>query len=461
MNAIALALPTPLPMPLPTMGPQHSAAPAKPAPAAGLALLAIDCVAQTAELMRLACRRGQLEDASAAARIALPLAAAHSPHEALLRAMAGAHPTMMVAPEERRLYLLRSADGSSSGLLRLRDNGRVGLNPPPGTARWTLRDGDLELCDADGRASTRFMLCGDRSGLRIYLGENLADGEPRVLQEVRCTFARMSLLDPELSDPFCGLYDVDDIVPADLPARSAVLLAAPHSGADRLAAALNGHDDVFFDGELLHPQAIGLAEGPLLPAAAATLYAMRSKDAPWFARMMLGRSVDTAGRDLSASAVRGFTLAPTHSRSVFDWAVAEPALRIVHLVRSNLLAEFADILSQQAGSAAGRLHFEPERFGRFIDMKQRYLDGVRARLVRRNGDTVEVDGSRLNTSTVAELLSFLTDEPDPAAIVSQQPATPAGRVIERFDNPEAVLPCLRSIDRLGWAEVEGSVLDPH
>ena len=453
MNAIALALPTPLP----TTDSKHSAAPA--APAAGLALLAIDCVAQTTELMRLACRRGQLEDASAAARIALPLAEAHSPHEALLRAMADAHPTLMVAPEERRLYLLRGADGKSSGLLRLRDNGRVGLNPPPETARWTLRDGDLELCDTDGRASARFVLCGDRSGLRIYLGENLADGEPRVLQEVRCTFARLSLLDPELSDPFCGLYDVDDMVPAGLPERSAVLLAAPHSGADRLATALNHHGDVFFDGELLHPQAIGLAEGPLLPAAAATLYALRGKDAPWFARMMLGRTVDAAGRDLSAAAVRGFTLAPTHSRSAFDWAIAEPALRIVHVVRSNLLAEFADILAAQASLAAGRLHFEPERFGRFIEMKQRYLDGVRARLVRRNGDTVEVDGSRLNTSTVAELLGFLTDAADPAAIVSQQPSTPAGRVIDRFDNPEAVLPCLRSIHRLGWAEVEGAVLD--
>jgi len=459
MNAIALALPTPLPAALPTLGAQHIAAPSTPAPAAGLALLAINCVAQTAELMRLACRRGQLEDASAAARIALPLAAPHSPHEALLRAMATAHPVLMVPPEERRLYLLRSADGTSSGLLRLRDNGRVGLTPPADTTRWTLRDGDLELCGADGRPSARFVLCGDRDGLRIYLGESLVDGEPRVLQEVRCTFARMSLLDPELSDPFCGLYDVDDMVPADLPARSAVLLAAPHSGAERLAAALNCSGDVFFDGELLHPQAIGLAEGPLLPAAAATLYAMRSKDAPWFARMMLGRTVDTAGRDLAAAAVRGFTLAPTHSRSAFEWAMAEPALRIVHVVRSNLLAEFADILSQQAASAADRLHFEPERFGRFIEMKQRYLDGVRARLVQRNGDTVEVDGSRLNTSTVAELLGFLTDAPDPAAIVSEQPATPPGRVIERFDNPEAVLPCLRALGRLGWAEVEGAVVD--
>ncbi len=36
----------------------------------------------------------------------------------------------------------------------------------------------------------------------------------------------------------------------------------------------------------------------------------------------------------------------------------------------------------------------------------------------------------------------------------------AQRVIERFDNPEAVLPCLRTIDRTGWAEAEGQVVDP-
>jgi hypothetical protein len=459
MIATALAMPTPLP----ALGPQHDAALPLAAPVGGLALLATTCVEQTAELMRLACRRGQLEDASAAARIAMPLAVAHSPHEALLRVLAEAQPTLMLTPEERRIYLLRNADGSASGLMRLRDNGRIGLKPTAEAARWTLRDGDLELCDAEGRASSRFVLCGERGGLRLYLGEQVADGTPRLLQEVRCTFARLSLLDPELADPFCGLYDVDAMVPADLPAKPALLLAAPHSGADRLAAVLNRHGDVFFDGDLLHPQAIHLAEGRLPANAATTLHAIREKDAPWFARMVMGRTVDTAGRDLTAVSVRGFTLAPAHNKAALDWAIAEPSLRIVYVVRSNLLAEFADILDSQArltpGSAGGRLHFEPERFGRFIEMKQRHLTGVRNRLVQRNGDTVEVDGSRLNAPTIAELLGFLTDTDPPQALVAEPAAAPARRVIERFDNPEAVLPCLRAISRLGWAEIEGSVLD--
>ena len=52
-----------------------------------------------------------LDDASAAARVALPLAVPHSPHAAMLQALAAVHPTLMTAPEERRLYLLRGADG--------------------------------------------------------------------------------------------------------------------------------------------------------------------------------------------------------------------------------------------------------------------------------------------------------------------------------------------------------------
>jgi hypothetical protein len=173
----------------------------------------------------------------------------------------------------------------------------------------------------------------------------------------------------------------------------------------------------------------------------------------------MGRSIDAAGRDLTAATVRGFTLAPAHSRAALDWALAEPSLRIVHVVRSNLLAEFADILADQASDRTAPLHFEPERFGRFVEMKQRHLASVRSRLVRRNGDTVEVDGSRLNQRTVAELLAFLTDAADAQAIVAEAAAACAGRVADRFDNPLELLPCLRAIGRPGWAEAEGSVAD--
>ena len=454
MTAAALALPTPLP----ASGLLAPAAPVAVAPVAGLALLAATCVEQTAELMRLACRRGQLEDASTAARIALPLAARNSPHEAMLRALGETHALMMQAPEERQLYLVRESDGRATGVIRLRDNGHIGLQAVVGAERWALRNGNLELCTASGEALTRFVLCGERGGLRVYLGESLTDGAPRMLQEVRCTYDRLSLLDPELADPFCGLYDVDAIVPAELPDHATVLLGAPFSRANQLAQALNETGEVFFDGELLHPQAIGLAEGMLSPAASATLHAMRAKDAPWFARMMLDRQHDAQGRDLAAIPVRGFTFAPSHDPAALQWMLHEPKLRIVHVVRSNQLAEFADILASQAG-APKQLHFEPERFGRFIEMKQRYLDSMRKRLMARQGDTVEVDGSRLNAMTMAELQAFLTDKREPQALHAQAVPIAAQRVIDRFDNPEAVMPCLRALGCMSWADAEGSSLD--
>lgn len=458
MNAIALALPHPLPAA--AMPATAAPAPAWPAaPAAGLHLLARTCVEQTAELLHLACRRGQFEDACAAARVALPLAQPHSPHAAMLQALADARPVLMTAPEERRLYMVRSADGVSHGVIRLRDNGRVGLSTPPGADHWHMRDGNLELTDGAGHTTARFMLCGERGGLRLYLGERLADAEPCVLEELRCTYARLSLLDPELLDPFVSLYSATDMVPAALPAQATLLLGTQHARVDQLAQTLNTHAGVLIDGELLHPQGMQLAERLLSRSAGRNLHALRAKDAPWFARMVLGRSHDAMGRDLAAMPVRGFCMAPGHDQAALDWALGEPALRIVYVVRSNLLAEFADILTEQQANTRAQLHFEPERFGRFIEMTQRHQDGLRDRLRQRNGDTVEVDGSRLNAATLAELLGFLADAPGAGDIQSDGVATSMQRVIDRFDNPEAVLPCLRALGRPGWAEAEGQVLD--
>jgi len=454
MNAPALALP----LTQPDVG-----APARPAAAAGLVLSADNCVAQTAELLRLACRRGQFEDAAAAARVALGLAGARTPHAAMLRLLARAQPTLMLAPEESRLYLMRGADGVLLGRLRLRDNGRLSCAPQQPLARWAMRDGQIELLDGQGRTDARFNLCGQQDGFRLYLGGRLADGSPLLLQEVRCLYTRLSALDPELAEPFAGLYEIDAIVPADMPAHPALLLGAPHSGAVGLAATLNRQDGLYFDGELLHPQGIRLAEGGVPPQAAGTLLAMRARDPAWFARMVMGRRTDHHGRDLAEASVRGFTMAPQHAPTVLEWALREPALRIVHVARSNLLAEFADILAEQPGTlrADGRLVFEPERFGRYVEMQHRYLGALRERLVRRNADTVEVDGSRLNPATIAELTGFLLDREPVEPTADSVPAPSRQPVAERFDRPEAVRACLAALGRPGWGEAEGTVLDPH
>lgn len=462
MNAIALALPSHL---------SNAARPSPTVPApvptatavAGLQVLAQSCVLQTAELLRLACRSGQLEDASAAARMALPLTLPHSPHEAMLQALADAQATLMTAPEERRLYLLRSADGVSHGVLRLRDNGRVGIRPPAIAERWCLRDGNLELRNAAGETSLRFPLCSQRQGLRLYLGEQVAhEGAARVwmLEELRCTFTRLAMLDPELLDPFVGLYSAAEMVATPLPAGAALLLGTANSRMDLLAMALNRETGVHFDGELLHPQGMQLAEPLPCPTAARNLHALRAKDAPWFARMVLGRSHDAQGRDMTALAVRGFCMAPAQGDAALQWALGESALRIIHVVRGNLLAQYADTLAALQPGTAARLHFEPERFGRFIEMTRRQQDDLRQRLCQRNGDSVQVDGSRLNAATLAELLGFLHDAPDGRGFSSEGVPASDQRVIDRFDNPEAVLPCLRALDRMGWAEVEGQVVDP-
>jgi len=469
MNAAALAPPPTQPLALPLEA-ALLVAPAPPvgAAVAGLTLTPDNCVELTATLLLAACRRGQLEDASAAARVALGIAEPNSPHQAMLRALAQAQPALMQAPEEQRLYLLRHQDGTAQGLIRLRDNGRIGAAPPAGIARWSLQEGNLVLSNDDDQPRARFALCGTIDGARLYLGETLNDGTPTLLQELRCTFSRLHGLDPELVAPFCALFDADALVPATLPARSALLLAAPHCGSDTLRAALNHGAAISFDGDLLAPLHIGLAEGVVPPAQAGALYDLRAKDPVWFARMVLNRSHDSAGRDLGTRAVRGFALAPVHSRPALDWAISEPSLRIVHLVRSNLLAEFADTLAGPPGAGAGAgagaggdapLHFEAERFLRFVGMKQRYHDSLRQRLVQRDGDTVEVDSSRLNAATLDALLGFLTDQPTPQAALAGLPAASSRPVLDRFDNPAAVLHCLDALGQPGWADVEGRLPD--
>lgn len=445
----------------PSTGLPAAVPPLAGAPAAGMTMTASNCVAITAALLQAACHRGQLEDASAAARIAMALAPPDSPHQAMLRLLSEASPCLMQAPEEHRLYLLRRADGSALGLLRLRDSGRVSAADGLPATHWSLKEGNLDLATDHGAAHTRFVLCGEQAGKRLYLGEALADGEPRLLQEMNCTYTRLRLLDPEMASPFCGLYDAEAMVPADLPERAVLLLSAPHNGADALTAALNQQAALHLEGELMHPQGIGLSDGPLTAGDAGSLHSLRAKDPAWFARMMLGRSHDRSGRDLSSVPVRGFTLSAMHSQPVLEWALADITLRIVLVTRSNLLAEYADLLADHAGiEPTTPQTFEAERFTRFVDMKQRYQQALRGRLMQRNADTVEVDASRLNPATMAELTAFLTDqtalpiEQVDGVVLSVSP------VIERFDNPVAVAACLATIGHPEWAELEGGGVGP-
>ena len=457
MNA-AVSAPTlnPTRPELPLAVPQVAAA-----PAAGVTLTRANCVGLTASLLQSASRRGQLEDASAAARIALPMAWPESAHQAMLRVLSQAQPALMQAPDEHRLYLLRDAAGEALGLLRLRDNGQVSAVDGRPASHWSLKDGNLELATDHAAAHTRFALCGEQGGAhagkRLYLGEALADGAPRLLQELNCTYTRLRLMDPELASPFCGLYESDAMVAADLPARPMMLLSTPHNGADALAAALNQQGGMQVHGELLHPQRIALADGALDAQQAPTLHGLRAKDPAWFTRMVMGRSHDSQGRDVQHLAVHGFTLMAPQSPALLDWAVAEPAMRIVLVARSNLLAEYADLLADQAGvDSLTPLPFDADRFSRFAGMKQRHLHSLRARLRQRVADSVEVDASRLTPATLAELRGFLTDEPVLPAEQVDGVVLSISPVIERFDKPVAVAACLAALGHPEWAGIEGS-----
>ena len=456
MNAAVLASP----LTQPSAGLPAAAHAVQAAPAAGLTLTLANCASATRALLQAASRRGQLEDASAAARIALPFAPPGSPLAAMLASLSTARPTLMQRPEEHRLYMLRAADGSALGLLRLRDSGQVSCVDGAPATHWALSEGNLELSTGHNLPSARFMLCGEQAGAdagkRIYLGESLADGDPQVLQELDCTYTRLRLLDPEMASPFCGLYGAAAMVPATLPERSVMLLTSPNSGADALSAALQRQGVVHLDGELMHPQSIGLADGPLDTAQAGALHHLRTKDPAWFARMMLSRSHDRMGRKLADVPVRGFTLSALHSQPMLDWALADTALRVVHVVRGNLLAEFADLLTDHLGLATDApLHFEAERFTRFVGMKQQYLQALRAQLMQRNADTVEVDASRLNPATMAELRGFLLDQPVQPALEGDGVVLSVAPVIERFDNPVAVAACLAALGQADWAGLEG------
>ena len=455
MNAALLASTLTQPSP----GLPAAVAPLAGMPAAGMTMTAANCVATTALLLQAACRHGQLEDASAAARIALALAPPESPHHAMLRALSEASPALMQVPEEHRLYLLRRADGSALGLLRLRDSGRVSAVDGLPATHWRLKDGNLDLATDHAAAHTRFVLCGEQAGKRLYLGASLADGEPRLLQEMNCTYTRLRLLDPEMAGPFCGLYDTQAMVPADLPKAALMLLSSAHSGAEALAAALNQQAGLHLDGELMHPQAIGLSDGPLAAADASTLHSLRAKHPAWFARMMLGRSHDRHGRDFADVPVRGFTLSAMHSQPVLEWALADTQLRIVLVARGNLLAEYADLLAEHNGTDPAKAQiFEAERFTRFVDMKQRCLQALRDQLMQRNADSVEVDASRLNPATMSELVAFLTDQAMLPTGQVDGVVLSVSPVIERFENPVDVAACLAALGHPEWAGLEGSAL---
>lgn len=445
----------------PMTPPQAAAAAVAAAPAATPDPAAMIDAAE--EVVREACVSRQFEAVVEAARLALPSCTPGSPRETLFKRLAKAQPAPAAMPGEHRLWLLQRLDGSLVGLVRLRDNGEVYGANHTNESHWAVRGDHVLLCAPGGQPTTAFSLSGTAEGQRVMVGLFMDSRTVHVLSEVDCHYSKLRMLDPELVGPFGSMLPAGTM-PGSLPAQPAVLLAAPRTGSHLLLNLLNSSGRVFFDAELMNLVTISVFGQNLKPEEAGALYALRSNDPVAFLKAMMTRSHHVDGRRLEDVAVRGFKLFPHQSHAAFDWVLAEPSMRIVHLYRENLLAEYSSLLVAYAeghwvGGPASlrskRIRFEAARFQRFLDTKQRYLDDVREKLAARGSDVIEIEYSAFSRQTVNQVLAFLTRGPSDAdldALGLQRQL--ADRVIDRFDNPDDVMRCLAQLGQERWADVE-------
>jgi LPS sulfotransferase NodH len=162
--------------------------------------------------------------------------------------------------------------------------------------------------------------------------------------------------------------------------------------------------------------------------------------------------------------VRGFKLFPHQSPQLTRWALAEPDVKIVHLWRANLLAEYSSLLlALEHGHWVGgpqnlkqqRVEFDAPRFLRFVAAKTAHLDRLREQCARREGGFVEIEYSALDRTAVERVLQHLGVEGGGAQMSSLGlPRQGAERVIDRFADSDAVMRCLQTIGREAWAGVE-------
>lgn len=419
---------------------------------------------QLVEHLRRGCRQSRLADVTAVAPHLLALSLPGSAGRSLERELASLQPVAPEPPRESQLWLMRRLDGSLVGMLRLRADGSVGPQPNPNEARWTMRNGELLLGTAEGRVMTRFTVGGTADGRRVHVGLFADDRTVHVLSEVGCRYSQLRLLDPELVAPFAGTFRPEQMADTPLPARPAVLLAAPRTGSHLLLNLLNSSARVFFDAELLNSAHISVFAGDIAHDQAGALYTLRANDPLQFLRVMLSRSHHVDGRMLDDVAVRGFKLFPQQSHRALDWVLQEPAFRIVHLHRANLLAEFSSSIAAYATgewvagdrrSGPRRYPFQSGRFLAFVEMKRRYLGQLRDRLAARGADVCEIEYSAIDRHSVNGALSHLLGEAcDLSTNALGLKQQLSGPVIDRFTNPDDVMRCLAAIGHEEWAGVE-------
>lgn len=426
---------------------------------------AADTLEQTADFVRRACRDGHFDLAVAAAAAVLPGAERNSAIATLLRDISLAQPAVPTPPGENRLWMLRRMDGTLVAILQLREDGTVNGRVHPNESGWNFSHGRLSFVDPDGLVTTRFALHGVTGGRQIHIGVFKDDGVIHVLTEIDCAFARLRLIEPELVGAVGGHFRAEQLALPPLPPRPAVILAAARTGSHLLVNLLNSCQRVFFDAELMNPAQISIFGDDIPVEGSGMLYQLRHNDPAAFARVMMTRSHHSDGRMLDGFEVRGFKLFPQQSHRTLDWVIDEPSFRIVHLHRANLLAEYSSLLVAFAeqhwvGGPESlkryRIAFQPKRFLQFVQMKKIYLDGIRERLARRAGPSIEIEYSAITHESVNAVLAMLLDEPNFQARLSALGLRQQlnEHVIERFSNPDDVRRCLADLGQEGWAGIE-------
>jgi LPS sulfotransferase NodH len=382
----------------------------------------------------------------------------------LWQELASGTPARADAIDADTVWMLQRGDGSFIGAYRLGAGGRVGLYAHANESHWRLDGGVLHLQTAQGETTTEFRHVAMANGRRQFVGLFRDGCTMHVLSELDCGYARLSTHDPALA----GTLDFRVEHPQEAAWRQhlqpAVILAAERTGSHLLLNLLNSSGRVFFDAELMNFGKISVFGHDLPVDRSGPLLALRAADPVAFVRLMMSRSFHLDGRRLDGVPVRGFKLFPHQSPLLTHWALAEPGVKIVHLWRANLLAEYSSLLlalehGHWVGGPAAhkqpRIDFDAPRFLRFIAAKTVHLSRLREQCAQREGGFVEIEYAAIDRAGIECVLRHLGVQDNAAEMSSLGlPRQGVERVIDRFAQPDAVMRCLESLGQLQWAGVE-------
>ncbi len=414
--------------------------------------------------------RGDVADtvpaaAAAACRLSAGMSGVSPAQASLWRELAAAKPASAEAIAPGAVWMMRRGDGSFIGTCRLGEGGRVGLYPHPNESRWRLDNGVLRLQTPQGETTTEFRLALSTNGRLCFVGLFCDGSTLHVLSQIDCEFGRLVMADPELAG--CHDFTVEPKSSSawDAGIQPAVLLAAARTGSHLLLNLLNSTGRVFFDAEIMNFGKISVFGHDLPIERSAHLNRLRADDPADFARVMLSRSYHLDGRRLDDVRVRGFKLFPEQHPALARWAIADPSIRIVHLFRGNLLAEYASLLTAmenghwvggaQSVKTPQRIDFDAPRFLRFVAAKTAHWSRLREQCARREGGFVEIEYAGIDRAGIGRVLRYLGVEDDGAEMSSLGlPRQGAERVIDRFAQPDAVMRCLEAMGQEQWAGIE-------